>query len=255
MLHVFFKHFLKKKFEPSRGYPLEASFSFFLMFFFFSFSCSCSFSFPDLHRRLSSSSQRLSCWLSVGYRLVISDDQVESRSWWAAGGSSHTFVAESPDECARAVMGVTPLSCLFSLLSFARGSRSRPGGSPNSLWNNEHSGKAVWPRENHTFEGGSTFFHFLSFSFIFLPVCGSISNVDHTRIMQQSSSQRVGGLSLIPSCLRISGHPSGSRQGHHRYTGTRSAGRPWVARTQFSTAVQCRNTANMVAVRWQQEHC
>ena len=67
------------------------------------------------------------------------------------------------------------------------------------------------------------------------------------QLQQQSSSQRVGALSLIPSCFGISGHPSGSRQGHPRYTGARSAGRPWVARTQFSTAVQCRNTANMVA--------
>ena len=55
---------------------------------------------------------------------------------------------------------------------------------------------------------------------------------------QQSSSQRVGALSLIPSCLGISGHPSGSRQGHPRYTGA-------VARTQFNTAVQSRNTANI----------
>ena len=29
-----------------------------------------------------------------------------------------------------------------------------------------------------------------------------------TRMLQQSSSQRVGALSLIPSCLGISGHPS-----------------------------------------------
>ena len=73
--------------------------------------------------------------------------------------------------------------------------------------------------------------------------------------LSSCSSQRVGALSLIPFCLGISGHPSGSRQGHPRYTGARSAGRPWVAQTQFSTAVQCRNTANMVAERWQQEHC
>ena len=69
------------------------------------------------------------------------------------------------------------------------------------------------------------------------------------RLQQQSNSKRVGALSLIPFCLGISGHPSGSRQGHPRYTGARTAGRPWVARTQFSTAVQCRNTANMVAER------
>ena len=34
-----------------------------------------------------------------------------------AGGSSHAFEAESPDECARAVTGVTPQSILLSLLS------------------------------------------------------------------------------------------------------------------------------------------
>ena len=54
------------------------------------------------------------------------------------------------------------------------------------------------------------------------------------QLQQQSSSKRVGALSLIPFCLGISGHPSGSRQGHPRYTGARTAGRPWVARTQFS---------------------
>ena len=62
----------------------------------------------------------------------------------------------------------------------------------------------------------------------------------HIPVSVQSSSERVGALSLIPSCLGISGHPSGSRQGHPLYTGARSAGRPWVARTQFSTAVQCK---------------
>ena len=29
------------------------------------------------------------------------NDQVESRLWWAAGGSSPTFVPESPDKCPR----------------------------------------------------------------------------------------------------------------------------------------------------------
>ena len=56
-------------------------------------------------------------WLSVGYHFVFSDDQVESRAWWVAARSSHTFEAESPDECARAVMVVTLQSGLFSLLS------------------------------------------------------------------------------------------------------------------------------------------
>ena len=67
-------------------YTFEASFSF-----------SCSFSFSE----------------SVGYHLVFIDDQVESRLWSVAGGSSQTFVVESPGECARAVMGVTPQSGLL----------------------------------------------------------------------------------------------------------------------------------------------
>ena len=55
-------------------------------------------------------------WLPVGNNLVISDDQVESHIWCVAGGSSHTFVTESPDGRARAVIGVTPQSSsLFSL--------------------------------------------------------------------------------------------------------------------------------------------
>ena len=55
---------------------------------------------------------------------------------------------------------------------------------------------------------------------------------------QQLQQPEGGALSLIPSCLGISGHPSGSRSGHPRYTGARSAGRPWVARSQFNTAMQ-----------------
>ena len=56
--------------------------------------------------------------------------------------------------------------------------------------------------------------------------------------LSSCSSQRVGALSLIPSCLGISGHPSGSRSGHPRCTWARSTGRPWVARSRFNTAVQ-----------------
>ena len=78
---------------------------------------------------------------------------------------------------------------------------------------------------------------------VFVKACPMLIARTHMQqsqqLQQQSSSQRVGALSLIPSCLGISGHPSGSRQGHPRYTGARSVGRPWVARTQFSTAVQC----------------
>ena len=77
----------------------------------------------------------------------------------------------------------------------------------------------------------------------FVAACSMWSHT-HTCIQlsamqQQSSSQRVGALSLISPCLGISG-PSGSRQGHPRYTGARSAGTPWVARTtlQHSSTVQ-----------------
>ena len=48
--------------------------------------------------------------------------------------------------------------------------------------------------------------------------------------------QRVGALLPMPSCLGIGGHPSGSRQGHPRYTGARTTGRPWVAHTNAQRA-------------------
>ena len=52
------------------------------------------------------------------------------------------------------------------------------------------------------------------------------------------------------SCLGNSGHPNGSQQRHPRYTVARSAGRPWVARTQFNTADHSvGNTPNMVEQR------
>ena len=53
---------------------------------------------------------------------------------------------------------------------------------------------------------------------------------------QLASSQRVGALSLMPSCLGIGGHPSGSRKGHPRYTSARTTGRPWVAHTNAQRA-------------------
>ena len=92
----------------------------------------------------------------------------------------------------------------------------------------------------------SSFFLFF-FSFFFsVSVCGSTFHDGRTRAHAtstalasvQSSSQRVGALSPIPSCLGIGRHPSGSRQGHPRYTGARSAGRPWVARTTVQHMVK-----------------
>ena len=87
-------------------YPFEASFS------FSSPSCSFSFSFSDLHRRLSSSSW----WLPFGYQWMIKLRVVYGG---VAGGSSHTLVAESPDECARAVMGQSHLQSSLSSLLFS----------------------------------------------------------------------------------------------------------------------------------------
>ena len=55
-------------------------------------------------------------------------------------------------------------------------------------------------------------------------------------ITNEAQPQRVGALLPMPSCLGIGGYPSGSRQGHPRYTGARSAGRPWVARTNAPRA-------------------
>ena len=89
-------------------------------------------------------------------------------------------------------------------------------------------------------------FHFLLDCFVFVCGCGSTS-AQQLQHSSQSSSQRVGALSPIPSCLGIGGHPSGSRQGHPRYTGARSAGRPWVAHGTRQHSTQCRNTPNMVA--------
>ena len=77
-------------------------------------------------------------------------------------------------------------------------------------------------------------------------VCGStISTASACSTAVSSSSQKVGASSPIPSCLGIGGHPSGSRQGHPRYTGARSAGRPWVAHEIGQHSTQCRNTPNI----------
>ena len=40
-------------------------------------------------------------------------------------------------------------------------------------------------------------------------------------ITNEAQPQRIGALLPMPSCLGIGGHPSGSRQGHPRYTGAR----------------------------------
>ena len=81
---------------------------------------------------------------------------------------------------------------------------------------------------SRTFDRGGVFVKACPMLIARAHACSSCSS------LSSCSSQRVGALSLIPFCLGISGHPSGSRQGHPRYTGARSAGRPWVAPTQFS---------------------
>ena len=56
----------------------------------------------------------------------------------------------------------------------------------------------------------------------------------HHRFTTTNTAQplRVGALLPMPSCLGIGGHPRWSQQGHPRYTGARTTGRPWVAQTQ-----------------------
>ena len=89
-----------------------------------------------------------------------------------------------------------------------------------------------------------SFFIFQIFFFCFLFVKASPMLIARAHAcsscisLSSCSSQRVGALSLIPFCLGISEHPSRTRSGHPRYAGARSAGRPWVARSQCHTAVQ-----------------
>ena len=52
------------------------------------------------------------------------------------------------------------------------------------------------------------------------------------RTVSQSSSQRVGALSPIPSCLGIGGHPSGSGKDTHNTLGPdQREGRGWPMRS------------------------
>ena len=82
------------------------------IFLLFSFK-KCFFLFQNLwrHSRIPWGKVHILSWL---YLLCIGssslfhmecahfgDDQVESHVWWAAGGSSPTFVPESPDQCPR----------------------------------------------------------------------------------------------------------------------------------------------------------
>ena len=101
-------------------------------------------------------------WLQVGHHLVVSDDQVGSRPWWVAGGSRHTFVEKSPDECARGVSHLklvlsshssinTYLSCPDSVPS-----QSPPGSLHFFLLGVMHILKSVIPpREKGSLPGGS----------------------------------------------------------------------------------------------------
>ena len=52
----------------------------------------------------------------------------------------------------------------------------------------------------------------------------------------RAQPQIVGVLHPMPFCLGIGGHPSGSWQGHPRYSGARTTGRPWVAHTNAQRA-------------------
>ena len=76
-------------------------------------------------------------------------------------------------------------------------------------------------------------------------VCGSTISTASACSTAVRAAARGLALSLIPSCLGISGHTTGSRQGHPRYIGARSAGRPWVDHEIRQHSTQCRNTPNM----------
>ena len=130
-------------------------------------------------------------WLSDFYHFVLSDNEVQSRLWWVAGGSSQTFVPESPcelrsgcDGCHTSVFSLLSssqfrkYSSLFSTkLVVAGPSQVPPGSHPFFLGNNAHSEKACSsPEEKKRAaraapeipnEKISIFSDFLSFSFIF----------------------------------------------------------------------------------------
>ena len=68
---------------------------------------------------------------------------------------------------------------------------------------------------SRTFDRGGVFVKACPMLIARAHACSSCSS------LSSCSSQRVGALSLIPFCLGVSGHPSGSRQGHTLYTGAR----------------------------------
>ena len=58
----------------------------------------------------------------------------------------------------------------------------------------------------------------------------------------QPTTQRVGALSPMPSCLNIGGHTGGSRQGHPRYTSAPKVGRPWVTQAHHKKTSNTRSS-------------
>ena len=66
-------------------------------------------------------------------------------------------------------------------------------------------------------------FSFLLVFFEFFARRTRVCTMCRTRVHyhQHRTTTRVGALLPMPSCLGIGGHPSGSRQGHPRYTGAR----------------------------------
>ena len=93
-------------------------------------------------------------------------------------------------------------------------------------------------------------FNFSSFHFFWKMrrrvVCGSTFNDGRTRAHVTSTAPASEGWRFVPDTILpgYQGHPSGSQQGHPRYTGARSAGRLWVAHAIGQHSTQCRNTPN-----------
>ena len=110
-------------------------------------------------------------WLSVAYHLVFSDDQAEGRLWWVG----QVIPSLQNRQMSALALWWSLLSSFqfykyLSLFSSFRSLAGRsqvalPGGSPNSLGNNEHSGKAL-----NFLSFSFIFCHFLKFSCMFLHV-------------------------------------------------------------------------------------
>ena len=85
---------------------------------------------------------------------------------------------------------------------------SCPGGSPNSVGNNEHSGKALYVLScsfilfSRSFSFSFMFFHFLSFSVIFCHFLSfSFICIDRTEMKREERRETIGQRTCSSRCL------------------------------------------------------